>query len=101
MVCLPIEEGFAVATAEQKLHMTELTNEPFIDFSKPENRQRMEDALQTATSEFGREYPVWLGGHKVSTPDKRNSTHRSRRPQVSGVLENATADMGKTAVAAA
>ena len=29
-----------MATAEQKLHISEFTNEPFIDFSKPENRKR-------------------------------------------------------------
>ena len=65
-----------MATAEQKLPISEFTNEPFIDFSKPENRKRMEDALKKVKSEFGREYPMWLGGQKVTTPGKRNSTRR-------------------------
>ena len=36
----------AMATAEQTVHVSEFTNEPFIDFSKPENRSRMEAALK-------------------------------------------------------
>ena len=66
-----------MATAEQKIHPTEFTNEPFIDFSVPENRKRMEEALKKVKAEFGREYPNWIGGHKVTTTDKRTSTNPS------------------------
>src|ERR1700758_2295728 len=90
-----------MATAEQKLHISEFTNEPFIDFSTPENRKRMEDALKKVKSEFEREYPAWLGGQKVTTPSKRNSTNPSRPSEVIGVFQNATADMAKQAVEAA
>ena len=55
-----------MATAEKTVHVSEFTNEPFIDFSKAENRKRMEDALKKVKSEFGREYPMWLGGQKVT-----------------------------------
>src|SRR5712692_8385553 len=64
-----------MATAEKTVHVSEFTNEPFIDFSKPENRKRMEDALKKVKSEFGREYPMWLGGQKVTTTEKRTSTN--------------------------
>ena len=90
-----------MATAEQKLHISEFTNEPFIDFSKPENRKRMEDALKKVKTEFGREYPMWLGGQKVTTPEKRNSTNPSRPSEVIGVFQNATADMARQAIEAA
>src|SRR5437899_11112875 len=90
-----------MATAEKTVHVSEFTNEPFIDFSKPENRKRMEDALKKVKSEFGREYPMWLGGQKVTTPGKRNSTNPSRPSEVVGVFQNATADMAKQAVEAA
>src|SRR5260370_3324683 len=90
-----------MATAEQNLHLTEFTNEPFIDFSKPENRMRMEEALKKVKSEFGREYPIWLGGQKVSTAEKRTSTNPSRPSEVIGVFQHATADMAKQAVEAA
>src|SRR6266581_274609 len=90
-----------MATAEQKLHLTEFSNEPFIDFSKPENRKRMEEALKKVKSEFGREYPNWLGGQKVTTAEKRTSTNPSRPAEVIGVFQHATADMAKQAVEAA
>src|SRR5215475_8957967 len=90
-----------MATAEQKLHISEFTNEPFIDFSKPENRKRMEEALAKVKSEFGREYPIWLGGKKVTTADKRNSTNPSRPSEVIGVFQNANAEMAKQAIEAA
>ena len=51
-----------MATAEQIVHVSEFTNEPFIDFTKAENRSRMEEALKKVKAEFGREYPMWLNG---------------------------------------
>ena len=53
------------------LHHGEFQNEPFTDFSKPENRAAMEAALKKVKSEFGREYPIWLGGQKVTTAEKK------------------------------
>src|SRR5438045_8334067 len=61
----------------------------------------MEDALKKVKSEFGREYPMWLGGQKVTTPEKRNSTNPSRPSEVIGVFQNATADMARQAIEAA
>jgi 1-pyrroline-5-carboxylate dehydrogenase len=90
-----------MATAEKTLQVSEFTNEPFIDFSKPENRKRMEDALKKVKSEFGREYPVWLGGRKVTTAEKRTSTNPSHPMEIIGVFQHATADMAKQAVEAA
>jgi 1-pyrroline-5-carboxylate dehydrogenase len=90
-----------MATAEQIPHLPEFTNEPFIDFSKPENRKRMEDALKKVKSEFGREYPMWIAGQKTVTPEKRNSTNPSRPAEVIGVFQNANADMARQAVEAA
>ena len=87
-----------MATAEQTVHVSEFTNEPFIDFSKPENRSRMEEALKKVKSEFGREYPMWLNGQKVITKEKRTSTNPSRPSEVIGVFQNATAEMARRAV---
>ena len=79
-----------MATAEAKLHVPEFTNEPFIDFSKPDNRKQMEDALKKVASEFGREYPMWIGGKKIITTGKRKSTNPSRPLQVIGVFQDAS-----------
>src|SRR4029077_14951022 len=71
---------------------------PFIDFSKAENRGRMEEALKKVKAEFGREYPMWLNGQKVVTADKRTSTNPSRPTEVIGVFQNGTAEMARQAV---
>ena len=77
-----------MATAEAKIHMSEFTNEPFVDFSKPENRKAMEDALKKVASEFGREYPMYIGGQKVITTDKRTSTNPSHPSQIIGIFQD-------------
>jgi 1-pyrroline-5-carboxylate dehydrogenase len=90
-----------MATAEQKIQVTEFTNEPFIDFSKPENRKAMEGALKKVASEFGKEYPIWLNGQKVTTAEKRMSINPSRPMEIIGIFQHAGADMAKQAVEAA
>ncbi len=90
-----------MATAETKPHVAEFTNEPFVDFSKPENRKAMEEALKKVASEFGREYPMYIAGQKVTTSEKRTSTNPSHPSQVIGVFQSATAEMAVQAVEAA
>src|SRR5437870_10537480 len=66
-----------MATAEKIVHVSEFTNEPFIDFTKPENRTRMQEALKQVKAEFGREYPMWLNGHR--TIKRRSARRRTLR----------------------
>ena len=87
-----------MATAEQVVHVAEFTNEPFIDFTKAENRARMEEALKKVKGEFGHEYPMWLNGKKVTTTEKRTSTNPSRPTEIIGVFQNATADVARQAI---
>src|SRR5213592_1006558 len=87
-----------MATAEKIVHVSEFTNEPFIDFTKPENRTRMEEALKKVKAEFGREYPMWLNGKKVTTTEKRTSTNPSHPMEIIGVFQNATAEMARQAI---
>src|SRR5271154_5532433 len=89
-----------MATAEQ-FHLSEFTNEPFVDFSKPENRTAMESALRKVAGEFGREYPMYIGGEKVYTTAKMTSTNPSHPSQVIGVFQSANAELANAAVLAA
>src|SRR4029077_1930848 len=98
MGCFRPRRGFAMATAEQIVHVSEFTNEPFIDFSKAENRARMQEALKKVKGEFGREYPMWLNGKKVITTEKRTSTNPSHPMEIIGVFQNASAEMARQAV---
>ena len=90
-----------MATAEPKLHKPEFTNEPFVDFAKPENRAAMEAALKKVTSEFGREYPMYIAGQAATSTQKKSSTNPSRPSQVLGSFPEATADQARQAIEAA
>src|ERR1700692_1186582 len=90
-----------MATAESKVHVSEFTNEPFVDFSKPENKRAMRAALKKVEAQFGREYPMYIGGEKIITTAKMTSTNPSHPKQVIGVFQSATAEHAAQAVAAA
>src|SRR5882672_2572180 len=90
-----------MATAEVKLKKTEFTNEPFADFSKPENRASMEAALKKVAGEFGREYPMYIGGEKVRTTEKIKSTNPSHPSQVIGIVQSASAEHARLAIESA
>ena len=90
-----------MATAEKTLQIPEFSNEPFVDFSKPENRAAMEAALKKTAAEFGREYPIYIGGQALFTAEKRPSTNPSHPSQVIGVFQQANVDMANRAVEAA
>src|ERR1700723_891418 len=79
----------------------EFTNEPFIDFSKPENRKSMEAALVSVRAQFGREYPLTIGGENVTTKEKIQSTNPSKPSEVIGIFQKATVEMANQAVDAA
>src|SRR6266446_5280135 len=95
------EGGLAMVTAERKPTPPEFANEPFVDFSKPENRKAMEDALRKVGAELGREYPLYIAGQKVTTAEKRPSLNPSHPSQVVGVFQVATVEMGIQAIEAA
>jgi 1-pyrroline-5-carboxylate dehydrogenase len=90
-----------MATAETKIHVSEFTNEPFLDFSKADNRKAMEAALKKVAGEFGKEYPMYIGGQKVVTTAKMMSVNPSHPKQVIAAFQSASAEQAAQAVEAA
>jgi 1-pyrroline-5-carboxylate dehydrogenase len=88
-------ESMATAT------LTEFRNEPYADFSRPENRRAMEDALRKVRSEFGREYPLRLAGDAIATGDKLTSVNPSNAAEIVGIHHRANADLARRAVESA
>src|SRR4051812_48696928 len=78
--------------------LSEFRNEPYADFSMPENRQAMEAALAKVRSEFGREYQLRLDGQWIATGDTLVSVNPSNPSEVVGVHHKATADLATRAV---
>src|SRR6202167_3794596 len=89
------------ASATSILQRGEFSNEPFVDFSKAENRKTMEEALARVKSQFGREYPLVIGGEKIETQEKIYSTNPSRPSEVIGIFQKASVGMANEAVEAA
>jgi 1-pyrroline-5-carboxylate dehydrogenase len=84
--------------AAVNLQRGEFANEAFIDFSQPANRKAMEDALAQVRGMFGREYPLTIGGERITTSEKIKSSNPSHPEQVIGVFQKASVEMAKQAV---
>ena len=93
----PATPSPAMATAT-KMDRGEFVNEPFTDFSKPENRKAMEDALRQVKSMFGREYPLVIAGQNLITTDKITSANPSNPKEIIGVFQKANVEMANRAV---
>jgi 1-pyrroline-5-carboxylate dehydrogenase len=80
---------------------SEFANEAFVDFTRPENKAAMEAALKKVAAEFGKEYPMYIGGEKVYTTEKMASTNPSHPSQVIGVFQAGSKEHADKAVEAA
>ena len=72
------------------MSLPDFKNEPLTDFSKPENRSAMEAALEKVKAEFGRQYPVVIGGERITGLKTFDSINPSHKEQVLGRFSKAT-----------
>jgi 1-pyrroline-5-carboxylate dehydrogenase len=79
----------------------EFVNEPLTDFSTPSHRQAFESALRTVKSEFGRDWPLVIGGSPVTTSGWIESFNPCARTQVVGRVARAGQGEAEQALAAA
>ena len=68
--------------------LDEFRNEPFTDFSKPENAEQMRAAIEKVRGELGREYPMIIGGERVSLGSRFESVNPARRSEVVGIFSD-------------
>ncbi len=76
-------------------------NQPFTDFSKPENRQAQTEALEKVKSELGKTYPLIIGGEKITNKATFASRNPSQPDQIIGYFSSATVEQVDAAVKAA
>ncbi len=76
-------------------------NEPFTDFSREENRRRMEEAIQQVHAMFGKRYQQVIGGERYSSAEFFSSLNPSRKSEVIGYFGKATVDQAEQAMQAA
>jgi 1-pyrroline-5-carboxylate dehydrogenase len=77
---------------------SEFRNEPFTDFSKEENAAAMRAAIEKVKSELGREYPLVIGGERITTDKKFESFNPANKAEVVGRFQKATEDLARRSV---
>ncbi|HQU91869.1 MAG TPA: L-glutamate gamma-semialdehyde dehydrogenase [Pyrinomonadaceae bacterium] len=72
--------------------LDEFKNEPFTDYSKPENAEAMKAAIEKVRGELGREYPVVINGEKIELDSKFESYNPANKSDVVGVFSEVDTD---------
>jgi 1-pyrroline-5-carboxylate dehydrogenase len=76
-------------------------NTPLSDFSQPDNKKKMKDALATVQRQLGREYSLIIGGRRVRTEQQIVSRDPSRPGNIVGTVSKATVELAENALQAA
>lgn len=72
--------------------LDEFKNEPFTDFSVPENADAMRAAIEKVRGELGREYPCLINGEKIILESKFQSFNPAQKDEVVGVFSEGDTD---------
>ncbi|GAA4725672.1 L-glutamate gamma-semialdehyde dehydrogenase [Brevibacillus fulvus] len=78
--------------------LVDFKNEPFTNFSLPENKQAFQTALAKVESELGREYDLIIGGERIKTESKIHSINPSNHSQVIGIVSQADQELAERAI---
>ena len=70
----------------------EFKNEPFTDYSTPENAAAMREAIEQVRGELGKDYPIIIDGEKITLDAKFESINPAEKAQIVGRFSDADAD---------
>jgi 1-pyrroline-5-carboxylate dehydrogenase len=73
-------------------------NEPLTDFSNDRNAAEIREALANVESQFGREYPIIIGGKRYTTGDMLASPNPSNYSEIVGLAHKATVEIADKAI---
>jgi 1-pyrroline-5-carboxylate dehydrogenase len=85
----------------QNRTLSEFRNEALTDFTKPQNRAAMQKALEKVKAEFGREYPLVIGGQRITGLKTFDSTNPSHKGQLLGKFQKGIREHVEQAIEAA
>lgn len=80
------------------MNLASFRNEPYADFTQPDQRRAMEAAILSVRGQLGREYPLIVAGESIRTGDLLNSTNPGDPNQLIGAHHKANADLARRAV---
>jgi RHH-type proline utilization regulon transcriptional repressor/proline dehydrogenase/delta 1-pyrroline-5-carboxylate dehydrogenase len=86
----------SIDTAEQEPEG--FRNEPPADFSRAENRERMNEALLSVREDLGRSFPLVIGGEEVTTENRTLSLNPAKPEEVIGRVSQASTGEAERAV---
>ncbi len=89
------------ALATPPTQIAPFTNEPYTDFTKSENAERMRAALAKVRSEFGKEYDLLIAGERRTSPSKLESFNPSKPSEVVGIHQKGSEQDARDAVESA
>ncbi|WP_425061067.1 1-pyrroline-5-carboxylate dehydrogenase 1 [Sporomusa carbonis] len=78
--------------------LMEFKNEALVNFSLPENKAAMEQALAQVATEKGKHYPLVIGGKKINTEANITSLNPSNFKEVIGTTARANVELAEQAV---
>ncbi|MFB4168584.1 L-glutamate gamma-semialdehyde dehydrogenase [Virgibacillus sp. JSM 102003] len=73
-------------------------HEPFTDFTVEENRSAMLEALKKVEADLGKEYPLIIGGERITTNDKIKSVNPAKKDEVVGYVSKANQELAEQAM---
>ncbi|WP_284036820.1 L-glutamate gamma-semialdehyde dehydrogenase [Neobacillus sp. 114] len=76
-------------------------HEPLTDFTVEENRQAYLQALKTVEGYLGQDYPLIIGGEKLTTEEKIVSYNPANKEEVVGSVSKANKELAEKAMQAA
>jgi 1-pyrroline-5-carboxylate dehydrogenase len=69
--------------------ISEFRNHPLTDFSKDDNRKKMQEALKLVESQFSRVYPLYINGKEMETGNLLKSFNPCQKEQAVGTFHKA------------
>ncbi|GAA3732642.1 L-glutamate gamma-semialdehyde dehydrogenase [Salinicoccus jeotgali] len=73
-------------------------HEPFMDYSKEENRKKLEEGLATVKDYLGQDYPLIIGGERITTEDKKESYNPADKAETIGYMYQANQEHAQKAM---
>ena len=74
------------------------THEPFTDYTVEENRNAMLEAIKQVEADLGGEYPLIIGGERITTDDKIVSVNPANKDEVIGYVSKANKELAEKAM---
>ncbi|WP_391202856.1 L-glutamate gamma-semialdehyde dehydrogenase [Psychrobacillus sp. L4] len=78
--------------------MIDYKHEAFTDFSKEENKKAIKEGYKVVEAYLGEEYPLIVGGERITTEGKITSYNPANKEQVVGIVSKATKDIASKAM---